>query len=81
MNIAQFLRLNVLDNLGTFRTSAETFIRELASLKSKDKKKFSKAQQLHQNMLIGQDEESKITKTMKYQVLLVKMKAFFSLFK
>ena len=43
MNIVEFLRLNFLDNLGTFRTSAETFIKELASLKSKDKKKFSKA--------------------------------------
>ena len=62
MNIVEFLRLNFLDNLGTFRTSAETFIKELASLKSKDKKKFSKAQQLCQNMLIDQDVESKINK-------------------
>ena len=74
MNIAEFLRLNFLDNLRTFRASAEAFMRKLASLKSKDKKKFSKEQQLCQNMLIGQDEESQITKKMKYKVLLVKMK-------
>ena len=74
MNIAEFLRLNFLDNLRTFRASAEAFMRKLASLKSKDKKKFSKEQQLCQNMLIGQDEESQITKKKKYKVLLVKMK-------
>ena len=62
MTLFEFLRLNFLDNLGIFRTSAEALIRELVSLKSKDKKKFSKAQQLCQNMLIDQDEESKITK-------------------
>ena len=41
MNIAEFLRLNVLDNLVNFRISPEAIIRELASLKSKVKKKFS----------------------------------------
>ena len=61
MNIVEFLRLNFLDNLRTFRTSAEAFIRKLVSLKSKDKKKFSKAQHLCLNMLIGQDKKSKIT--------------------
>ena len=65
MNIVEFLKLNFLDNLGIFRTSAEAFIRELVSLKSKDKKKFSKAQQLCQNMLIDQDGKSKITKQTK----------------
>ena len=54
-----------MDNLGIFRTSAEAFIRERVSLKSKDKKKFSKAQQLCQNMLIDQDGKSKITKQTK----------------
>ena len=48
------------DNFGGFRASVEAFFCELASLKSKDKKKFSKAQQLCENMLIGQDEDSKI---------------------
>ena len=57
MNIIEFLRLNFLDNLEIFRTSAEAFIRELASLKSKHKNKFSEAQWLCQNMLTGQDEE------------------------
>ena len=66
--------MNILENLGIFCTSAEAFIRELASLKSKDQKKFSKTQQLCENILIGQNEESKITKKLKYQVLLVKMK-------
>ena len=74
INIVEFLRLNFLDNLGIFRTSVETFLRELPSLKSNNKKKFSEAQQLCDNMLIGQDEESKITEKTKYQVLLVKMK-------
>ena len=50
MNILEFLRLNFLDNSGTFRTSAEALIRKLASLKSKDKKKC-------QNMLIDTEEE------------------------
>ena len=74
INIVEFLRLNFLDNLGIFRTSVETFLRELPSLKSNNKKKFSEAQQLCDNTLIGQDEESKITEKTKYQVLLVKMK-------
>ena len=59
MNIAEFLRLNVLDNLVNFRISPEAIIRELASLKSKVRKKFSKTQQLCQNMLTDQAEESK----------------------
>ena len=62
MNIVEFLRLNFLVKLGIFRKSAEAFIRELASLKSKDKNKFSKAEQLCQNMLIDHDEGSKITR-------------------
>ena len=62
------------DNFGGFRASVEAFFCELASLKSKDKKKFSKAQQLCENMLIGQDEDSKI-EILKYYILLVKMKA------
>ena len=45
-NIVEFLRLNFLGNSGIFRESAEVFIRELASLKSKDKK----------NMLVDEDE-------------------------
>ena len=45
-NIVEFLRLNFLHNSGIFRESAEVFIRELASLKSKDKK----------NMLVDEDE-------------------------
>ena len=57
MNIIEFLRLNFLDNSGTFRTFAEALIRKLASLKSKDKKKFSKTLQLCQNMLIDTEEE------------------------
>ena len=62
MNIVELVKLNFLDNLGIFRTAAEAFIGELVSLKSKYKKKFSKAQQLCQNMLIDQDGKSKITK-------------------
>ena len=62
MNIVKFLRLNFLDNLRTFRTSAEAFMGELASLKSKDKKKFSKAQQLCQNMLLGKTKNHKSQK-------------------
>ena len=57
MNIVEFLRLNFLENLGVFRTSTEAFIRELAPLKSKGKKKSSKAQLLCDTMLIDQDEE------------------------
>ena len=57
MNIVEFLRLNFLENLGVFCTSTEAFIRELAPLKSKGKKKSSKAQLLCDTMLIGQDEE------------------------
>ena len=65
MNIVEFVKLNFLDNLGIFRTSAEAFIRELVSLKSKDKKKFSKAQHLCHNMLIDQGGKYKITKQTK----------------
>ena len=54
MNVVEFLRLNLFDNLGIFRTSAEAFIIEPASIKLKDKKEFSKAQQLFENMLVGQ---------------------------
>ena len=68
----EFLKLHFLDRLGAFRTSG--IYHKLASLKSKDKKKFSKVQQLCQNILIDQGEESKITKKLKYQVLLAKMK-------
>ena len=52
MNIVEFFKIELLVHL---------FITEFVSLQSKDKKKFSKAQQLCDNMLIGQEEESKIT--------------------
>ena len=77
MNIIEFLRLK----LGIFRGDFRDFpyicgdiFQRTYILKIKRQKKISKAQQLCENILIDQDEEPKINKKLKYQVLLVKMK-------